>query len=290
MKGRKSNSKDAGPSHGISLTRPSLCREPLNRTTIFYLFLTLTGALSGAFEGADLFRTAATGVDGIFPPAMNSPARLPDQPLWLSLGRGRPLGLSWATYSCASIGGQIKTWRGAASVWSSGDSLYREICLTAALARQVRHRLTAGLSMAYHRVTIAGFKPPESELLMGVALTVPLTENLDASIWYSGVSLSRKEAYESLTRQLFQLAVASRIGENTTWTLAVEKTPGYDLRQLLEVNLVSRRDVSLQLGYRTAPGLPYAGARVPIKRLVLSVRLNYHPIFGLSTAFGFAIK
>lgn len=245
---------------------------------------------AGAFEGSDLFRTTAAWVEGIFPPAMNSPARLPDQPLWLSLGRGQPLGRSWAAYSTVSIGGRVGSWHGAVSVWRSGDELYRETSLSAALARQMRSRLTVGLSLAWHEVTISGWDPVEGELLIGFALSTPLTGNLDVAVWYSGQTLGRKRAYESLTRQLYQLAVISSIGESATLTLALEKTPPFALRQLVEVSLVSRREATLQIGYRTAPGMPYVGAQVLLRRLLLSVRLNYHPIFGLSTAFGFSFK
>ncbi len=290
MKGRRSLSKYSRLLRGRSRAGFSPLRKPLALTEILGFVCILASTLSGAFEGSDLFRAAFTGVDGVFPPAMNSPARLPDQPLWFSLGRGQPLGRSWAAYSTVSIGGRVGNWRSAASVWRSGDELYRETSLSAALARQIRNRLTAGLSLAWHEVTISGWNTVEGELIIGFALSTPLTESLDVAVWYSGQTLGRKRAYENLTRQLYQLAVISSIGESTTLTLALEKTPPFALRQLVEVSLVSRREATFQIGYRTAPGMPYVGAQVPLRRLLLSVRLNVHPIFGLSTAFGFSFK
>ncbi len=290
MKGKKTLDRYNSLSHGKNSACRSLHRKPLARTGILGLFCILASTLSGAFEGTDLFRTAFYGVDGIFPPAMNNPARLPDQPVWLSLGLGQPLGCKWAAYNSASIGGQAGSWRAAAGIWRSGDKLYRETSLSAAAAVELRKRLTAGLSLAWHEVSISDYDPVEGELLVGIALSAPLTESLDVAVWYSGQTPGRKRAYESLTRQLYQLAVISRVGEHTTWTLAVEKTPPFALRQLAEVCFVSRKKLTFQIGYRTAPGIPYAGAQVPLRRLLLSVRLNYHPIFGLSTAFGFAFK
>lgn len=290
MKEKRFRGRYTNPIYGKHSACPGLHRRPHIHTKIICLFWILTGSLFGAFEGADLFRTTVTGVDGIFPPAMNNPARLPDQPIWLSMGRGQPLGRSWAAFNSVSLGGRVKTWRGAAGVWSSGDELYRETSLTAALAKRIPNRFTAGFSLAYHRVTIKGFDPIEGELLVGAALTAPLTERLEVDVWYAGQTLGRARAYESMARQLFQLAVTSRIDAHYTWTLAVEKTPRYSLRQLAEINLVTRREMALQLGYRTAPGVPYLGLQVPIRRLRLLVRVNYHPIFGLSTAFGFAFQ
>ncbi|MBA7656841.1 hypothetical protein ES703_64768 [subsurface metagenome] len=290
MKGKKPPDKYHCPLRGKSSAYRSLHRKPLARTRILGLLCILVSTLSGAFEGTDLFRTTFADIDGIFPPAMNSPARLPDQPVWLSLGHGQPRGFKWAAYNTASTGGRVGSWRGAAGIWRSGDKLYRETSLSAAAALEVRKRLTAGLSLAWHEVSISGYDSIEGELLIGIALKAPLTESLDVAVWYSGQTPGRKRAYESLTRQLYQLAVISRVGEHTTWTLAVEKTPPLALRQLAEVCFVSRKKLTFQIGYRTTPGMPYAGAQVPLRRLLLSVRLNYHPIFGLSTAFGFAFK
>jgi hypothetical protein len=290
MKGEKNLARYSN----LPLGKGSACRgfhlKPLASAGILGLFCILVSTLSGAFEGPDLFRTAFAGIDGIFPPSMNSPARLPDQPVWLSLGHGQPLGFKWAAYNTASIGGRAGSWHAAAGIWHSGDELYRETSLSAAAAGELRQRLTAGLSLAWHKVTISGYGPIQGELLIGIALNAPLTENLDVAVWYSGQTPGRQRAYESLTRQLYQLAVISRVGEHITWTLAVEKTPPLALRQLAEVCFISRKKLTLQIGYRTAPSMPYIGAQVPLRRLLLSVRLNYHPIFGLSTAFGFAFK
>ncbi len=243
---------------------------------------------SGAFEGADLFRTMSGRVDGIFPPAMNCPARLPEQPFWLGLGRGQPLGRSWAAFQTVSLGGRVKTWQGAVSLWSSGDELYRETNYTATLAKRLPTGLVAGLSLSYLKVLVDGFDPVPGQPLMGIGVAAPLTTRLDASVWYSGQPLDRKQAYESLAQQLFQLALNARIGELYHWTVALEKTPSYTLRQLSEISITSPQGVQIRLGYRTSPGMPFAGAQVSLKRLVFSLLVNYHPIFGLSTAFGFA--
>ncbi|UCH62248.1 MAG: hypothetical protein JSU77_10635 [Fidelibacterota bacterium] len=290
MKGKNPLDKYHYPLCGKSSTNRSLHRKPLARIGILGLFCILASTLSGAFEGSDLFRIAFAGIDGILPPTMNSPARLPDQPVWLSLGHGRPWDCKWAAYSTASFGGRVGSWRAAGGVWYSGDELYRETSLSAAAAGEVRKRLIAGLSLAWHEVNISGYDPIEGELLLGIGLNAPLTETLNVAVWYSGQTPGRKQAYESLTRQLYQLAVISRIGKQTTWTLAVEKTPPLALRQLAEVCFATRKNLTFQIGYRTIPSMPYAGAQVDLRRLQLSARLNYHPIFGLSTAFGFAFK
>ena len=290
MKGKSSRGNFTNLSRVKSRTCSNRRWRPGFPAATICLLWALTGTATGAFEGADLFRTTLAGVKGIFPPAMNSPARLPDQPVWLSLGRGQPLGRAWAAYSTASLGGRIGNWRVATGIWSSGDELYRETSLAAALAKRTRNRLSAGISLAYYKVSIGGFDPIKGELLIGLALAAPLTESLDVAVWYSGQPPTQKRAYESLARQLFQLAVTRRSGENYAWSLAVEKTPAYALRQLAEVSVIAWREVKLQLGYRTAPGMPYVGVELPLRRLLLSVRLNYHPIFGLSTAFGFAFK
>ncbi|MEE9162438.1 MAG: hypothetical protein V3U35_05645 [Candidatus Neomarinimicrobiota bacterium] len=249
-----------------------------------------SGPLSAGLEGADLFRTVGAGVDGIFPPAMNSPARLPTRPFWLALGWGQPLGQPWASYGAASLGGTVRAWRGAASVWHSGDDLYRETNITAAVARQVGGLFSAGASLGYASVAIPDLDHVEGVFLIGAILTAPLGEHSELSVWYAGLSLSSEKAYQSLTRQLFQLALMARSGQATRWIAAVEKTPGYELRQLAEVNLGAWRDITLQLGYRTSPGLPYAGARVPLGRTAVSLRVNLHPLFGLSTALGISFK
>jgi len=246
--------------------------------------------LSGAFEGADLFRTVGGGPEGIFPPAMNNPARLPDRPMWFALGWGQPLGLPWAGYGAASIGAKAQAWRGAAGVWNSGDELYREVSLSAALARHIPGLFTAGFSLAYNQVSIQNFPPTESEIIFGLGLVAPLTGTSEFSLWYAGQTLADEQAYQSLGRQLFQLAVSARLGSALHWTLALEKTPGYELRQLAEFNLLVRPGAALQLGYRTSPGTTYVGARLPLRRLALTIRANIHPLFGLSTAIGISYK
>ena len=246
--------------------------------------------LSGAFEGANLFRITTAPLDGIFPPAMNNPARLPDQPLWASLGQGRPMGFAWAAYNAVSLGGRYGPWRSAAGIWTSGDELYSETSFTAAVARQVGRRLTAGLSLSYNEVSIKGFDAGAGEYVAGLAIVAPLSESIDFSVWYGGQPLKRSQAYQSLTRQLVQMGLSARRRGGFSGTLAVEKTPGFPLSLLAEVNLTARSDMDLELGYRTGPGLPYAGARLTIRRLVLSVRMNYHPLFGFSSAFGFAFR
>ena len=263
------------------------CPNSVGLTMLLCLCL---APLSGAFEGADLFRTVGGRADGIFPPAMNNPARLPDLPLWFALGWGQPLGLPWAGYGAASIGWKAQSWRGAAGVWSSGDELYREASLSAALARHLAGHFTAGLSVAYNQVSIQNFPLTQSEIIFGLGLVAPLTGSSEFSLWYAGQALTDEQAYQSLGRQLFQLAVSSRPVAALGWTLALEKTPGYELRQLAEFNLSVRPGAALQLGYRTSPGTPYIGVRLPLRRLAITIRANLHPLFGLSTAIGISYK
>lgn len=262
-------------------------RNSAGFTLVLCLCLT---PLSGAFEGAGLFRTVGGGAEGIFPPAMNNPARLPDRPLWLALGWGQPLGLPWASYGSASLGGAIHDWRGAAGVWSSGDEIYREVSLSAALARHIPELFTAGFSLVYNQVSIQDFPPAQSELLIGLGIVAPFTTSSEFSLWYAGQTLTDEQAYQSLGRQLYQLAVSSRAGAAARWTLALEKTPGYDLRQLAEFNLLARQGAALQLGYRTSPGTTYVGVQLPLRRLSVSLRVNIQPLFGLSTAIGISYK
>ena len=250
----------------------------------------MAGPVAGAFEGAGVFRGLGAGVEGIFPPAMNSPARLPLQPYWLSLAWGQPLGQPWAASNTASAGGAVRGWRGAVSIWSSGDELYRESSLTTAVARQLGGRFTAGVSLAYNSVTIPDFDHVEGEILIGLGVVAPFSPTLELALWYAGLTVPANRAYDSLTRQLFQLALISDAGRGYRWMMALEKTPGYDLAQLVEFQLFPWRKTALQLGYRTSPGLPYLGLRLPLRRLTASLRVNLHPIFGLSTAFGISFK
>ncbi len=263
------------------------CPNSVGLTILVCLSLT---PLSGAFEGADLFRTVGGRPEGIFPPAMNNPARLPDLPLWFALGWGQPLGLPWAGYGAASMGGKARAWMGAAGVWNSGDELYREVSLSAALARHIPGLFTAGFSLAYNQVSIQNFPLKQSEIIFGLGLVAPFTGSSEFSLWYAGQTLTDEQAYQSLGRQLFQLAISSRPASALHWTLALEKTPGYELRQLAEFNLMVWPGAALQLGYRTNPGTPYVGARLPLRRLALTLRANIQPLFGLSTAIGISYK
>ena len=250
----------------------------------------LTSTLYAAFEGAEHFRTAFTGIDGIFPVSMNCPAQLPDRDIWLSMGYGQPLGCAWAAYSVIGVGGSIGSWRGAADAWLSGDKLYRETSLSAALSRQLHNRLTVGLSLAYHDVDISGHNTSNRELLFGGAVKTELSDRMNVTIWYNGQTLAREQAYESLARQLYQLAVSSRIGDNNVLVIAIEKTPPFALRQLVEIELLVWQELTLLAGYRTAPALLYAGVQLPYRRVSFSIRVSAHPIFGISTAFGLAFK
>lgn len=275
------------PYHGAGATG-SGTDFPVARSLL--LLWASVAMLSGAFEGANLFRTTTAPLDGIFPPAMNNPARLPDQPLWASLGQGRPMGYAWAAYSAVSFGGRYGPWRSAAGIWTSGDELYSETSFTTAVAKQAGQRVTAGLSLSYNKVSIKGFDAGAGEYVAGLAIITPLSESIDFSVWYGGQPLKRSQAYKSLTRQLVQIGLSARRSGGFAGTLAVEKTPGFPLSLLAEVNLTAWGGMDLELGYRTGPGLPYAGARLALRRLLLSVRMNYHPIFGFSSAFGFAFR
>ncbi len=275
------------PDHGAGAARSGTEFSPARGMLLLWVSVAM---LSGAFEGANLFRTTTASLDAIFPPAMNNPARLPDQPLWASVGRGQPMGYAWAAYSAVSLGGRYGPWRSAAGIWTSGDEIYSETSFTAAVARQAGQRVTAGLSLSYNKVSIKGFDAGPGEYAAGLAITTPLSESIDFSVWYGGQPLKRSQAYQSLTRQLVQLGLSAQSGGGFAGTLAVEKTPGFPLSLLAEVNLTARGGMDLELGYRTGPGLPYAGVRLALRRLLLSVRMNYHPIFGFSTAFGFAFR
>ena len=158
------------------------------------------------------------------------------------------------------------------------------------MVRRAGRRLTAGVSLSYNAVSIKGFDAGAGEYVAGLALVAPLSESIDFSVWYGGQPLRRSQAYQSLTRQRVQMGLSARRSGGFTGTLAVEKTPAFPLSLLAEVNLAARGGMDLELGYRTGPGLPYAGARLTIRRLVLSVRMNYHPLFGFSSAFGFAFR
>jgi hypothetical protein len=250
----------------------------------------LVSQIYGAFEGSEFYRAALAGVDGICPVAMNNPALLPEYPIWASLGQGQPLGLSWATFRTASLGGQVGAWRGAAGVWTSGDKLYRETSLSAALGTQFRNQLRAGISLTYQQVTIKDFESLDRDLLLGAALSSPLKDNLRINLWYGGISLNRDRALESLGRQLFHLAANARVGDHVRWTVAIEKTPPFPIRQMVEICLVTKAEMRFLIGYRTTPAIPFLGAQLPIRRLSFSVRMHAHPIFGFSTAFGLSYK
>lgn len=284
------------PSSNSSLTprqnSPGLCtsRRLIYLKTLTVIIGILTSTLHAAFEGAEHFRTAFAGVDGIFPAAMNCPAQLPDQDVWLSAGYGQPLGCTWAAFSAVGAGGSIGSWRGAADAWFSGDKLYRETSLSAALSRELHNRLTVGLSLVYYDVDIIGNDAINGELLFGGAVKTELTDRTDVTVWYNGQTLTRDRAYDSLVRQLYQMAVISRIGENNVLVLAIEKTPPFALRHLVEIDLLVWRDLTLMAGYRTAPALLYAGVQLPYQRVSLSIRATAHPIFGISTAFGLSFK
>jgi hypothetical protein len=221
---------------------------------------------------------------------MINPTLLPDQPLWMSAGYGKPMSMDWATYNAASIGGRWKSRRGAVGIWTSGDKLYSERIVSVALAQVIQQRLIAGLAISYHSIDIQDFPSDHNHLLLDGALATTLSTNVDVSIWYSGQTLRREESYTNPTRQLFQLAVTGRIGNALSGTIALEKTPPFTLREGAEITITSQRDFTLYLGYRTAPETPSFGIQVPIGRMILSYRLIAHPTLGLSTAFGLVVK
>jgi hypothetical protein len=221
---------------------------------------------------------------------MINPALLPDQPLWVSIGHGKPMSMDWATYNAASIGGGWKSRRGAVGIWTSGDKLYSESIVSIALAQVIQHRLTAGLAMSYHSIDIQDLPSGRNHFLLDGALATALNTNVDVSIWYSGQTLRREESYTSPTRQLFQLAVTGRIGNALSGSIALEKTPPFALREGIEITITSQRDLILFVGYRTAPETPSLGVQVPIGRMIFSYRLIAHPTLGLSTAFGLVVK
>jgi len=250
----------------------------------------ITLPLYGAFEGADLFRALTPAIDGIFPRSMNHPALLPDHGWWVAAGRGTPLGQSWAAYQTVSSGGAQGAWRGAAGVWHSGDDLYRETSFSAAIARKVNPLLTAGVNLAYQRVTIKDYAPLDGELTFGLAFKGKVSDQVDFTVWYGNQAFKRELAYGSLTRQLFQAGIVAHPSPRHILAVVLEKTPGFRLSQRIEVATKAARKVDLMVGYRMTPGMPYAGAQVAIKRLLLSTRLVYHPIFGVSSAFGITFK
>ncbi len=253
------------------------------------MIVLLTASLPAAFEGAELFRATLPTLDGIHSPALNSPARLPDQRWWSSVGRAVPFGQSWAAGQQLSLGGSYGSWRGAVAAWGSGDRLYKETQATMALARELLTGLSAGASLTYNQVAIRD-EPLQSEILLGIGLAGDLTDDILFSLWYSGLAPDDTRAYESLGRQLFQLALLHPGGEHYGWALGLEKTPGFKLRQLLEISVGGGGRLELLLGYRTNPSLPFIGTRVSLSHRQLFARVNYHPIFGLSTAFGLALK
>ena len=246
--------------------------------------------LPAAFEGAELFRATLINCDGIYPPALNSPARLPASRLWASFGRGVPFGRSWAAGQQGSVGGSIRSWRGALSGWNSGDRLYRETSITTALSRELLPNAHFGLSLTYNQVSIEDFDPPQSELLIGLGLAGALTRNTNFSVWYSGLAPDDSRAYESLARQLFQLALLHPGQNGFGWALGLEKTPAFKLRQLIELSFGAGKWIDLLLGYRTHPNMPVAGAQLSVARVQLHFRVIYHPVLGISTAFGLALK
>ncbi len=290
MRGSRPQSSNTGLTPRQNSPGLSTNRGLIYLKTFTVLILILTSTLNAAFEGAEYFRTVFTGVDGILPVSMNCPAQLPDQDVWLSIGHGQPLGYAWAAYSTIGVGGSTGRWRGATGAWFSGDKLYRETSLSAALSRDLHNRLTVGLSLAYHDIDISGYDTITGELLFGGAVKTELTDRMDVTIWYNGQTLTRDRAYGSLARQLYQLAVSSRIGENNVLVFAIEKTPPFVLRHLVEIDLLVWQELTLLAGYRTAPALLYAGIQVPYRRINLSIRASAHPIFGISTAFGLSFR
>ncbi|MEE9466479.1 MAG: hypothetical protein V3W14_13000 [Candidatus Neomarinimicrobiota bacterium] len=246
--------------------------------------------LPAAFEGAELFRATLIICDGIYPPAFNSPARLPASRLWASFGRGVPFGRSWAAGQQGSIGGSIRSWRGALSGWNSGDRLYRETSITTAMSRKLLSDIHLGLSLTYNQVSIEDFDPPQSELLFGFGLAGSLTRESIFSVWYSGLAPNDSRAYESLARQLFQVALLHPGQDGIGWALGLEKTPEFKLRQSVELSFKTGKWLDLLLGYRTQPSMPVAGAQLSVARLQLHFRVIHHPVLGISTAFGLAIK
>ncbi len=254
------------------------------------LVVLLAAPLQSAFEGAELFRATLVTLDGIHSPALNSPARLPDQRWWSSVGRTVPFGQAWAAGQQLSLGGSYRFWRGAVAAWSSGDRLYKETQATIALAREPLAGFSVGASLTYNQVAILNFEPVQSEVLLGFGLAGDLSDDMVFSLWYSGLAPNETRAYESLARQLFQLALLHPAGDHYGWALGLEKTPGFKLRQLLEISIGGGGRLELLLGYRTHPSLPFVGTRVTLSRLQLFARVNHHPLFGPSTAFGLAFK
>ncbi|UCH10352.1 MAG: hypothetical protein JSU61_00205 [Fidelibacterota bacterium] len=291
MKGQTYRGKRAGPQQWNRVARASCDSATiLLPFKLFCLIWILTSDVFGAFEGTEFFRASLAGMDGICPAAMNNPALLPEYPIWASIGQGQPLGLSWASFRTASLGGQAGVWRGAAGVWTSGDKLYRETSLSAALSRPFRNQFWAGLSLTYQQVTIKNVKPRNGDVILDAAFSSPLNDHLRINLWYGGIPLHRDQAYTSLGRQLFHLAANARVGDSMHWAVAIEKTPPFPIRQSVEICLLTKTDMRFLIGYRTTPATPFLGLQLPVKRLSFSVRMHVHSIFGFATAFGLSYK
>ena len=272
--------------------RPAAHRLPSSSLILCFLALLPDPRLWGAFEGISLFRPASRVFDAIIPAALNNPARLPTAPFWVTAGTGRPLGVAWAQYETVSIGGRIDRWRGAASLWTSGDRYYRESSASVSAGIDAVAGLSAGLSIIYNQVVVSGtdLHFSKDELLVGAAVTVPLTPRTDLSVWYDGQPVRRRQAYGSMARQLFQAAIRSQLRPSLDGALAVEKTPGFPLRQLAEVTGTVGAHIAVLMGYRTRPGVPYAGLRLAVSKFHFSVLVTYSSVFGVSPAFGLTFK
>ncbi|MCK4578052.1 MAG: hypothetical protein KAU50_04635, partial [Candidatus Marinimicrobia bacterium] len=182
----------------------------------------------GAFEGAHFFRVFLPQPDGLAPPAWNNPALLSRESYWLAAGRGQPLDYEWATYHTLSIG---SSWKGnnlSGSLWTSGDSLYRETASGLTVSKSFNPTMRAGLSLTWNRVSISGEDKPQQEISLGAALDREIHPGMAASIWYSGITLAPHLA-PTLTRPIVQLCLHSTGEQNLDWAFYVEKTAGYPL-------------------------------------------------------------
>ena len=250
----------------------------------------MVSPVCGAFEGRALFQPLNYSSSTISPLSISTAADLPAKHVWAAVGRGNLLNQKWADYNTISIGGRWGPWRGAGSVWSSGDELYRESIGAVAMARSIGQNIIIGWSLAHAWVQIKDAAVVKPQNIIGLSATGQVGSRIGFTLSYDGLTIGSQSADGNYTRQEYRLALHSTTPGALEWALAVSKTPGFTLRYGAGIQLSMIRNLSVEAGYRTNPAMPHFGACLTFGWVTLSARVIYHDIFGISKGFGLSFK
>lgn len=260
------------------------------RTAVVLAVLMGASPTFGALEGLALFQPLYFSTDRITPLALITSARLPDSPIWAAAGRGNLLNQKWADYNTLAVGGSFGKWRAAGTIWSAGDDLYRESIGVASLARPIGQNIVGGLSISHAWIQIKDAAVVEPQNTLGLSAAGEIGQRVGFTLSYNGLNIGSQATSENFMRQDYRLGLYSNKSGLVNWALGIAKTPGFAMRYGAGIEVALLRNLSVDAGYRTNPAMPYVSARFSLGRVVLSVRVIQHDIFGISKGFGLSFK